>query len=313
MAFRKLYPELRPYATGFLEVDATHTLYWEQSGNPDGVPVIVLHGGPGQGASHDQRRFFDPDFYRIVIFDQRGCGRSEPLGETQDNSPSHLVNDIEQLRNHLRIGKWHVFGGSWGSVLALLYAAEYPHACASMILRSVSLFTRKEIDWFLYDMNKVFPEVWERFAKDRNKDDILGCYNTVLASDDEEERIQAALQWVHYESSCATLYPHFRTITTDQEKLQAWVLARLEAHYYKHHAFENNETILKLVDRFRHVPGVIIHGRYDMITPLESAYKLHKAWPEADYIIVPDGGHSALDPAMRDRLMMATDNARSIR
>lgn len=313
MAFRKLYPEIRPYASGFLEADAIHTLYWEQSGNPDGVPVILLHGGPGQGASHDHRRFFDPDFYRIVIFDQRGCGRSEPLGELKNNSPAHLVKDIETLRDHLKIGKWHVFGGSWGSVLAMLYATDYPQACASLILRSVSLFTRAEIDWFLNDMRKVFPEVWERFALNRDTKNLLACYDKILSSDNEEEKIEAALQWVHYESSCATLYPHFRTITTEREKTEAWVLARIESHYYKRHAFEKPAAILDKVDRFRHIPGVIIHGRYDMITPLQSAYQLHKAWPEADYIVVPDGGHSALDPAMRDRLMMATDNARSIR
>ncbi|PCH99238.1 MAG: prolyl aminopeptidase [Alphaproteobacteria bacterium] len=312
MAFRKLYPEIKPYATGYLEVDDIHTIYWEQCGNPDGVPVVVLHGGPGQGASHDMRRFFDPDFYRIVIFDQRGCGRSQPLGEVENNTPSHLVSDIEILRQTLKIGKWHVFGGSWGAVLALLYASEHPEACASLIVRSVSLFTPKDIDWFINGMRRVFPEVWDRFQKKRGED-LLKNYNVALASEDEEKRINAALQWVDYEGACATLYPQFRTITTKDQKNTAWVLARLEAHYYLHHVFTDESVILDKVENFRHVPGVIIHGRYDMITPLESAYKLHKKWPEADYIVVPDGGHSSLDPAIRDRLLMATDNARSIR
>lgn len=311
MTFRRLYPEIRPYASGYLDVDDIHTLYWEQSGNPDGVPVVLLHGGPGQGASLDQRRFFDPDFYRIVIFDQRGCGRSEPLGEVRNNAPSALVGDIEKLRDHLRIGKWHVFGGSWGAVLALLYAGEHPAACASLIIRSVSLFTKKDVDWFLYGMRRVFPEVWERFVAGHDKENLLASYNAAL--DNDETKTDAAMQWVGYEGACATLYPQFRTITTDAQKQAAWVLARLEAHYYMHHAFDDDAVILSKVDKFRHIPGVIIHGRYDMITPLESAYKLHKSWPEADYIIVPDGGHSALDPAIRDRLLMATDNARSIR
>jgi len=308
MAFRKLYPELKPYSSGYLDVDDVHTIYWEQCGNPDGVPVIVLHGGPGQGASPTLRRFFDPDFYRIVIFDQRGCGRSQPLGEVNKNTPDHLVLDIEMLRNHLNISKWHVFGGSWGAVLALIYAGQYPKRCISLMLRSLSLFTKDHIDWFLYGMKKIYPEVWERFSKGHDGD-LLGSYDQKLMNEDHD----TGVQWVNYEGSCSTLYPQFRTITSDAEREAAWVLARLECHYYKHHAFDGNDHILKSVDAFRHVPGVILHGRYDMITPIESAYQLHKIWPESDLIIIPDGGHSALDPAIRDRILMMTDNARSIR
>lgn len=311
MAFRKLYPEIKPYATGYLEVDDIHTIYWEQCGNPDGVPVIVLHGGPGQGASHDMRRFFDPDFYRIIIFDQRGCGRSQPLGEVKNNSPMDLVRDIEMIRDILKIGKWHVFGGSWGAILALLYASEHPTSCASIMVRSISLFTNKDIDWFLNGMRRVFPEVWDRFAVGHDNKDLLASYETALT--DETTKMDAAMQWVNYEGACATLYPQFRTITTDDQKMAAWILARLECHFYRHHTFPDESFLLDRIEKIRHIPGVIIHGRYDMITPLESAYKLHKKWPEADYIIVPDGGHSALDPAIRDRLLMATDNARSIR
>ena len=176
MAFRKLYPEIRPYSSGYLNPDDLHTVYWEQCGNPDGVPVVVLHGGPGQGASPTLRRFFDPEFYRIINFDQRGCGRSEPLGETVDNTPDHLVSDIELLREHLNISKWHVFGGSWGSVLAILYAHNHAKHIISLMIRSVSLFTVANVDWFLTGMKKTYPEVWERFAAGHDKDNLLQSY-----------------------------------------------------------------------------------------------------------------------------------------
>lgn len=316
MAFRKLYPALRPYSSGFLKADEVHTLYWEQSGNPDGVPILLLHGGPGAGATPEHRRFFDPHFYRIIIFDQRGAGRSEPQGETANNTPAHLVSDIETLRQHLRIGKWHVFGGSWGATLALLYAAEHPEVCASLILRSICLMTKPEIDWFLYGTRTVFPEVWDRFAKfipESERGDLLQAYWKRLHEGDEAVRISAAMQWVSYESACATLYPQFQTMITDDQRKQAVAMARIETHYYKNCLLSAESGILSKIENFRHVPAVIVHGRYDMVTPLKTAHELHTLWPEADYVIVPDGGHSALDPAIRDRLIAATDNARSIR
>jgi len=316
MALRKLYPALRPYSTGFLTVDDIHTVYWEQSGNPDGVPILMLHGGPGAGATPDHRRFFDPSFYRIIVFDQRGSGRSEPLGEIANNTPAHLVADIEKLRQHLRIGKWHVFGGSWGATLAMLYAADHADACASLILRSICLMTKPEIDWFVYGTRTVFPEVWERFARyipEAERDDLLEAYWRRLHGNDDAARTAAALQWVAYESACATLYPQFQTMITDDQRRQAVAMARIETHYYKNHIVPVAESLMTKIEAFRHVPAVIIHGRYDMITPLKTAHELHKLWPEADYVIVPDGGHSALDPAIRDRLVAATDNARSIR
>jgi proline iminopeptidase len=316
MAFRKLYPALRPYSTGFLQVDDIHNLYWEQSGNPDGVPVLFLHGGPGAGTTPEYRRFFDPHFYRIIMFDQRGCGRSEPLGEVKNNSPEHLVADIEALRQHLRIAKWHIFGGSWGATLALLYAADHPDACASLILRSICLMTKPEIEWFVNGTRTVFPEVWERFAKfipEAERGDLLEAYYKRLHSDDENMRLSAAMQWVACESACATLYPHFQTMFTDDQRMRAIAMARIETHYFKHHLFADNQSLIHRIEDFRHVPAVIVHGRYDMITPLKTAHDLHTLWPEADYVIVPDGGHSAMDPAIRDRLIAATDNARSIR
>lgn len=315
MAFRKLYPDIRPYSTGYLSVDDTHTLYWEQSGNPDGVPVVFLHGGPGAGASPDHRRFFDPEFYRIVIFDQRGSGRSTPLGEIKDNAPDHLVADIEKLRVHLRIENWHVFGGSWGSTLALLYAAAHADRCIGLILRGIFLLTKPETDWFMTGIREVFPEVWDRFAHpipETERDDLFEAYWKRIHGDDPAAQMDAALHWVSYESSCSSLYPRHATITDDQRK-QALAMARMETHYFRHHLFAQSDSLLEKVDRFRHVPAVIVQGRYDMITPIRTAYALHKKWPEADYVVVPDGGHSAMDPAIRDRLIMATDNARSIR
>jgi proline iminopeptidase len=316
MAFRKLYPSLRPYSSGFLAVDDTHTIYWEQSGNPDGVPIVLLHGGPGAGATPEHRRFFDPHFYRIIIFDQRGAGRSEPLGETHNNTPDLLVSDIERLRKHLNIGKWHVFGGSWGSTLALLYAAAHPEQCASLILRSIFLMTKPETDWFLNGTRNVFPEVWDRFSRfipESERGDLLEAYSKRLMGNDDVVRTAAALQWVGYESACATLYPHFETMINDDQRKQAVAMARLETHYFKHNLLEGPNAIMAQIDKFRHIPAVIVHGRYDMLTPLSTAHDLHQAWPEADYVIVPDGGHSAMDPAIRDRLIAATDNARSIR
>lgn len=316
MAFRKLYPALRPYSTGFLQVDDIHTLYWEQSGNPDGVPIVMLHGGPGAGTTPEHRRFFDPHFYRIIMFDQRGCGKSEPLGEVTNNSPAHIVSDIEMLRQHLRISKWHVFGGSWGATLALMYAADHPDACASLILRGIWLMTKSENKWLLEGIRTVFPEVWERFANFIPADerhDLLEAYHKRLFSDDEAMRLSAAMQWVGYESACATLYPHFQTMFTDDQRKQIIAMARIESHFYKNYLVEDGASLMIRVEDFRHVPAVIVNGRYDMITPLKTAHALHTIWPEADYVIVPDGGHSALDPAIRDRLIAATDNARSIR
>lgn len=316
MAFRKLYPALRPYSSGFLAVDDIHTIYWEQSGNPDGVPIVLLHGGPGAGATPDHRRFFDPHFYRIIIFDQRGAGRSEPLGEIRNNTPAHLVADIEKLRQHLHIGKWHVFGGSWGATLALLYASTHPDVCASMILRGIWLLTSPEIDWFLHGTRNVFPEVWDRFNRfipEAERGDLLSAYWKRLNDDEETVRIAAALQWVGYESACATLYPHFDQLINDDQRRQAVAMARIEAHYFREHKMDGADGIMSRIDIFRHIPAVIVHGRYDMVTPLKTAHELHQAWPEADYVIVPDGGHSAMDPAIRDRLIAATDNARSIR
>lgn len=310
-----LFPPITPYSSGFLDVGDGHELYWEQSGNPDGVPVLLLHGGPGAGATPIHRQFFDPEHYRIVIFDQRGAGRSTPLGSLENNTAMHLVSDIEVLRKHLRIERWHIFGGSWGSTLALLYAKRYSQHCISMILRGVFLCEESEINWWLYGIRKVFPEAWEQFAgffPPERHDDLLNAYYEVFTGDDENKKMQAAIRWSLYESSCSLLLPNYDTITTLEQRVNALALAKLEAHYFKHEVIAAKDSILTKIDKVRHIPTVIIHGRYDMICPLETAHKLHQAWPEADYIIVADSGHSALDPSMRSKLISATENFKNL-
>ena len=308
-----LFPAISPYSSGFLQVSAEHNLYWEQSGNPDGVPIVLLHGGPGAGATPTHRRFFDPDHYRIIIFDQRGAGRSHPLGSITDNTAKDLVEDIEQLRAHLNIDKWHVFGGSWGSTLALLYASTHAGRCISLILRAIFLCTQEEIDWFLYGMKNTFPEAWEQFASlipEDEQEDLLSAYYKRLTS--EDQAMEASIRWALYEGACASLITNYETITTEEQKQNALALARIEAHYFTHEVIAPEDSLLNKIDKFRHIPSIIIQGRYDVICPIKTAYKLHQEWPEAEYVVVPDAGHSALDPALRSQLIQATENFKTI-
>ena len=310
-----IYPPLQPYSTGFLNVDDIHTLYWEQSGNPDGVPALTLHGGPGGGASPVHRRFFDPEHYRIIIFDQRGSGRSQPLGELENNTPDHLISDIELLREHLKVKSWHIVGESWGATLALAYATRYPGRCISLILRGIFLLEQEEIDWFVNGMRTIFPEYWERFANfipPQERDDLLKAYHKRLISNDIEDQYDAAIEWARYENACSTLLPQGEKVIRKEDKTQARALARLETHFFTNHVFGETNTLLNHVHTLKKIPGVIIQGRYDIICPIRTAYRLRKAWPEADFIVVPDGGHSALDPSIRNRLIQATNNARTI-
>jgi len=310
------FPSITPYSTGFLDAGHGHTLYWEQSGNPDGAPVVVLHGGPGAGATPLHRQFFDPDHYRIIIFDQRGSGRSHPLGGLERNTTDDLVNDIELLRKHLKVKKWHVFGGSWGSTLALHYAAAHPDRCKSMVLRAIFLCEQEEIDWFIYGMRTIFPEAWEQFAAIKgwqDGEDLLEQhYYSVLTGNDEDAAIDAAIRWSLYEGACSSLLPNYETISTPEQKKQALALARIEAHYFLHEVRNADNSILGKIDALRGIPSVIIQGRYDIICPIKTANKLHQVWPEADYIVVPDAGHSALDAPLRSRLIEATENFKTI-
>ncbi len=310
-----LFPEITPYSSGFLALDGVHEMYWEQSGNPDGVPIVLIHGGPGAGASAIHRRFFDPDAYRIIIYDQRGAGRSHPLGCLENNTTQHLVDDLETLRQHLKIERWHLFGGSWGSTLAMAYAAQNSKACISMILRGIFLCEQPEIDWFLYGMKTIFPEAWEQFSSiipQEEQDNLLDAYYLRLTNEGTQEQMEAAIRWSLYEGACSSLLPNYETITTAEQKAHALALARIEAHYFKFERREGEKSLRRSLDILRKIPSVIIQGRYDVICPIMTAYEIHTLWPEADYIVVPDAGHSALDPKLRSRLIEATENAKTI-
>ncbi len=307
---RDLFPPIEPYRTGTLRLDARHVMYWEQSGNPLGTPALFLHGGPGAGATAVHRRFFDPEHWRIVIFDQRGAGRSTPLGETTDNSPAHLAADIERLRAALGIEKWLVFGGSWGSTLALHYAETYPACCIGLILRGIFLCRRQEIEWFLYGIRKVFPEAWRAFSgflSEEERQDILAAYYRRLLDPDPRIHMPAARAWSIYEGACSTLLPNPETVAAFGEDRLALGLARIEAHYFTQHLFTGEQDVIARIGAIQQLPGVIVQGRYDMVCPVRSADELARAWPEAKYVIVPDAGHSAMEPGIREQLVLATE------
>lgn len=310
MSRQELFPPIEPYATGMLRIDALHTMYWEQSGNPHGVPIVFLHGGPGAGATPTHRRFFDPSHYRIVIFDQRGAGRSTPLGATIDNTTRHLVADLERLRSHLGIERWAIFGGSWGSTLALAYAEAHPLRCAALILRGIFLCRPSEIDWFLYGIRMVFPEAWRVFAgflPEAERGDLLGAYYRRLIDPKPAVHLPAARAWSTYEGACSTLLPSPDTVAAFGEDRMAVGLARIEAHYFLHNPIAAADDLVANVDRIRDIPTTIVQGRYDMICPIASADELARAWPEADYIVVPDAGHSAMEPGIRAQLVRTTE------
>lgn len=290
-------------------------MYWEQSGNPSGVPVVFLHGGPGAGSTPAHRRFFDPHHYRIVIFDQRGAGRSTPHGELVDNTTPHLVADIEKLRRHLRIDSWLVFGGSWGSTLALAYAEAHPARCRALILRGVFLCRKIEIDWFLYGLRHVFPEAWRAFAgflPEHERGDLLESYHRRLTHPDPAVHMPAARAWSTYEGACSTLLPSPETVSAFAEDRMALGLARIEAHYFRHNGFFDENQLLRDAGRLAGIPATIVQGRYDMVCPILSADDLARAWPEATYVIVPDAGHSAMEPGIRAALVAAMERYKAL-
>lgn len=311
----ELYPDIEPLAAGRLAVDGLHTLYFEESGNRDGVAVVVLHGGPGAGGSPSHRRFFDPDFYRIIVFDQRGAGRSTPHGELRHNTTQHLVGDLEALRSHLRIERWLLFGGSWGSTLALAYAQARPQHCLGLVLRGIFLCRRSEIDWFLYGMRNVFPEDWRSFAghvPEQERQDLLAAYWRRLDDPDPAVQIAAARAWSTYEGACSTLLPSADTVAYFSGDRVALGLARIEAHYFRHGGFLADNQLLANVQRVRALPGVIVQGRYDMVCPIATADELYQAWPEAQYVVVPNAGHSAWEPGIRAALVSATERFKTV-
>lgn len=308
-----LFPPLQPNHIGMLAVDALHTIYWEECGNPAGIPVIFLHGGPGGGLSPKHRQFFDPDAYRIVLFDQRGAGQSTPLGETRNNTTQLLIADIEAIRRMLGIKQWLVFGGSWGATLALAYGQAYPQACLGFVLRGIFLCTQAEIDWFMHGIRHFYPDAHEEFVAlipPQERGDLLQAYAKRLFSDDADVSIQAAHVWSRYEGSCSFLRPQSEAIDRFDSDAVALGLGRLEAHYFLNRGFMDEDQLIRDIDRIRHLPAVIVQGRYDTICPPMSAYRLHQAWPETRLHIVADAGHAAMEPGTAAALIAATEQFR---
>jgi proline iminopeptidase len=311
-----LFPPIAPHRTGMLAVDARHTLYWEESGNPHGEPVLFLHGGPGSGTSPRQRQFFDPAHYRIVLFDQRGSGKSTPLGEYRDNTTPLLIADIEQLRCMLGIERWLVFGGSWGSTLALAYGQTHPQCCLGFILRGIFLCSRSEIDWFLYGMEQFFPEVHAEFVAPippAERHDLLQAYRQRLFSDDPAIYAPAARAWSRYEGRCLYLRPDPAAVDEFSSDAVSLGVGRLEAHYFLHDGFMAPDQLLQDVPRIAHLPAVIVQGRYDIVCPPVSAWRLHQAWPQARMEMVDDAGHAAFEPGTARALVTATERFRQTR
>ena len=308
-----LFPEIGPFETGYMPVSAGHVMYWEQVGHPRGQPVLFLHGGPGAGAGAVHRRFFDPNFWRIIIFDQRGAGRSRPLGSLVANTTQDLVDDIEQLRRHLRLDRWLLFGGSWGSTLALAYAQAHPDRVAGLVLRGVFLGRQIEVDWFLYGLAAIFPDAHAQFIQflpEGERHDILGGYLRRLTDPDPAIHMSAARAWSVYEGSCSTLLPSPDTVASFAQDRTALGLARIEAHYFAHKLFLPNAGLLGHMDRIAHLPAEIVQGRYDMVCPMRTAFELAAAWPSARLTIIPDAGHSALEPGIRRSLVAAVERFR---
>lgn len=309
---RSLYPAIEPYNSGMLPVSSLHTLYYEECGNPNGKPVVFLHGGPGAGCSAKARSFFDPSRYRIVLFDQRGCGRSKPHAELTDNTTWHLVADIEQLREHLGIDRWQVFGGSWGSTLALSYAQSHPDRVTELVLRGIFMLRRWELEWFYQKgCDALYPDAWEAYLAAipaAEHGDLMSAYHRRLTSNDAAVRLAAARAWSVWEGSTSFLLQDRGHISGSAEDEFALAFARIECHYFVNGGFfEHDDQLLRNVDRIRHIPTVIVQGRYDVVCPARSAWDLHRVWPEADLRIIADAGHSALEPGITHELVEATD------
>ena len=310
---RDLFPPIEPHDGGTIRLDDTHVMAWEESGNPDGIPVVFLHGGPGSGTSPQHRCFFDPDAYRIILYDQRGAGRSTPLGELRDNTTDLLIADMETLRKHRGVERWLVFGGSWGSTLALAYAQSHPAHCLGLVLRGIFLFRPAEVEWFMQGLRRVFPEAWEAFhdfLPEAERGDLLSNYHRRLSDPDPAVHLPAVRAWSRYEGSCSTLLPSKSTMAHFEDERVALGLARIEAHYFVNRGFLAENALLEGIPRIRHLPGIIVQGRYDMVCPNVSAHDLHRAWPEAAYRIVDDAGHSAWEPGIRSALVEATESFR---
>lgn len=314
---RELYPEIEPYNQFRLRVSELHELHVEEAGNPRGKPILFLHGGPGAGISAKHRRYFDPRHYRIVLFDQRGAGLSTPHAELRENTTWDLVSDIEKIRRHLKIEKWHVFGGSWGSTLALAYGETHPESVSGLILRGIFLCRREEIRWFYQEgAHFIFPEYWKEYVEmvpPEKRQNMVQEYYRLLTSDDEKLRSEAARRWSVWEGSTLKLIPDAETISTFGSDHMSLSLARIECHYFTNHCFfEYDDQLLRHVERVRKIPAVLVHGRYDIVCPVKNAWDLHKLWPEAELEIVPVAGHAVDEPGILDALVRATDRFREV-
>ena len=308
-----LYPNIEPYSQDYLNADG-HEIYYEECGNPDGKPAIFLHGGPGGGGGTNVRRFFNPEIYRIVVFDQRGCGRSKPHGSLDNNTTWDLVEDIEKIKQILKIEKWLVFGGSWGSTLSLAYAQRYPNSVSELVLRGIFMLRKKELDWFYqYGASKIFPDAWEKFLepiKKENRDDLISAYHKIFSGDDEQKKLEAAVAWSKWEASASTLNYKPEIINSFSNPKFALAFALIENHYFINEGFlasENQLISTDNINKIRHIPTKIIQGRYDIVCPMETAWELYRNWPEAELIIAPSSGHSAFEKEITHFLVSATD------
>ncbi len=310
-----LYPSISPFEKGYLKVDDTHSIYWEVSGNHNGIPIVILHGGPGGASSPIGRQFYDPKHYKIIQFDQRGCGKSTPLGELKNNTTNDLIADMERLRETLNINKWHVSGGSWGSTLGLSYAIQHPDKCSALLLRGIFMMRDCEIKWFMSGMGEFFPESYKKFKEllpKEEQDDVLNNYYKRMTTGPHEEQLKYAMSWCSYEGSCAYFSPKEQRFSTLEEKNHALTVGRMEAHYFIHNRFTPHDYILKNISNIRHIPAITIQGRYDVVCPIRSAYDLSKAWPEMQLIVVNKAGHSASEPELGKALLDAANTLKTI-
>ena len=317
-----LYPEIEPFNKNTLKVCDMHSIYYEECGSPEGIPVVFLHGGPGSGCNPTQRRFFDPKYYRIILIDQRGCGRSTPQGELTNNTTDDLVNDLEIVRHHLGIARWHVFGGSWGSTLALAYAVKHASHIISLVLRGIFLSRNSELAWFLGGVQHFYPEVWHNlinYLPEAERSDVLSAYAKRIFSDDMQINVPAAIQWNAYESSIMRLKPSEASNTapkTPEEIIKEQPIevarARVQIHYIQHQCFIDGDAILNEVVRLNDIPTVIVQGRYDMVCPPTTAWELARAMPHAEFVMIADAGHSAMETGVTSALVAATEKFKNL-
>ena len=301
---RELYPPREAYLEGKLKVSDLHTIHFEESGNPQGKPIVVLHGGPGGGCPNSYRQYFNPEKWRVIMFDQRGCGKSTPHAELRENTTWDLVGDIEKIREHLGINNWVVFGGSWGSTLSLAYSQTHPERCTGLILRGIFMLRQKELHWFYQEgASNIFPDAWEEYLKPiplEERGDLLNAYYKRLTSEDKKIRLEAAKSWSIWEASTSKLFLDKSLMNSFGESAFADAFARIECHYFVNKGFfETEDQLLTNVDKIRHIPAVIVQGRYDVVCPMVSAWELHKEWKEAEFIVVADAGHSMTEPGIQ--------------